>query len=118
MSAKTTNLPGSVIVETVGTGLNISRSPMAGAPPTVAFNVNFQYADHTYLVDAEGAKIKLLQQGENTRFVGYTTQQSGEFYLLPMKTMDGKVTCLGEFLASAWDAAIQSDMAKTNPMMP
>jgi hypothetical protein len=110
MAAKETNLNGSVVVETVGTTLNITRSPIAGTPPTVAYSVQLGYADHSYLVD-KGAKVKLLTQGENAKWVGYTPEQVMSLFRTPMKRADGTDTVLGEFLAELWDAAIQADLA-------
>ena len=59
MAAKETTLSGSVVVETVATGFNVNRIPVAGTPPTVALSVGVGYADHSYLVDAKGEKVKV-----------------------------------------------------------
>ena len=109
MAAKETPLTGSVVVETVGTTLNITRSLIAGTPPAVAYAVNLGYADHSYLVD-KGSKVKLLTQGENPRWIGYQPEQVMALFGTPMKRADGTDTVLGEFLAELWDAAIQADL--------
>jgi hypothetical protein len=121
VSAKTSILTGNVLVETVGLGLNISRTPVAGTPPTVQFNVGMSYCDQTYLVDAKGARVKLLTQNENQKHVGFTQDQTTALYLTPMKLADGTDTCFGEILSNLWDAAIVADIANpvaSGPMGP
>lgn len=112
MAAKETTLPGSVVVETVGQSLTINRIPVASKPPTIQFAVNSTYVDNTYLVDADGTKIQLLQQGSDTRYLGLTPQESGELYLIPCTSARYPgLSTLGDILAAAWDAAIVADLA-------
>lgn len=107
MAAKQTPISGSLMVETVGTSMTINRIPVAGTPPSVAFGVSFAYADHTYLVDDQGEKTKLLATNESPKFIGLTPEQAMAFYATPMKTIDGEETSLGEFIADLWDQAIR-----------
>jgi len=74
-AAKETKLPGSVIVETVITSFSLNWRPVAGEPPTVSIDCGASYADHTYLTDEDGNKVKLLLQNENAKFLPLTQDQ-------------------------------------------
>jgi hypothetical protein len=126
MSAKQVTTSSSILTETVGTYLNITRQVQGGGQPgllpgvqsevpTVAFSVQAAYADHEYLVDAEGNKLRLLASNRNQRHISIFGDDATAFYMTPMKLMDGTTTCLGEFLSDLWDAAIVADLAKPTP---
>ncbi len=110
MSAKSTKLPGSVVVETTGTNLSFFRQPAFVGGSAVGMNtqLNAGYADHSYLVDDSGKKVKLLTANENSRNL---PMDAAAFNAEPV-TYKGKDTTLGEVINALWDAAIEADLAK------
>lgn len=121
MAAKTeVKQAGSILTETAGTTLVITRTVHTGdqGVPVVKFNVRMEYAEAEYLIDAEGNRIRLLSSNMNPKQVYHADDASMEFYMTPMKTADGEDTVLGEFLSQLWDQDIVADMQKpnTNPV--
>lgn len=111
MSAKQTTLTGSVLQETVGISLNITRFPVAGPPPTVGYAISYSFGDHTYLVSPGGERVKLLSQGENQRGVNLTPERVGYFLSTPItEEMVGR--SLGDVVADLWDAEIAAEINK------
>lgn len=113
MAAKEVTLSGTPKRFTVGTALNLNRTPIkgsAGAPPTVQFGVGIQISDETYLVDDKDAKLELLASNENPQYLGYTPEEAAAFYAMPMKTADGVDTVLGEFISDQMDLAIKAKL--------
>ena len=120
MAARTSIINGRILTETALSNLNITRnvqgSPMgmSGSPvstvPVVAFGINLNYSDTEYLIDETGVKERVLTQGLNPKWIGYSPEQVNKFFSIPMKTAEGINTVLGEFLAEQLDIAIQADL--------
>lgn len=108
MAAKQVTSTSSILTETVGTVLTITRTPKQGAPPTVAYGVRFQYADHLFLVDGAGAKESLLHAGTNPRSAILNPTQVQAMMAAPCKTADGTECTVADLIGDLWDEAIRT----------
>lgn len=106
MAANTTTSTASILTETVGTVLTITRTPRQGTPPTVSYSVRTQFADHLYTVDSEGARLALLHAGTNPQSSVLTQAQVQALLGAACKRSDGTDTTMAELLGDLWDAAI------------
>lgn len=124
MAAKESIANSRILTETALVHLQITRTIIGGGsmapgaapvPPSEAFGMNMGYADAEYLVDASGARERILTQGQNQRWVNLAPDQVEALRATPMKTADGAATTWGAFTDQLLDALIVADMAKEVP---
>ena len=120
MAAKATIVDGRILTETALANLTIIRSipfgnGMPGMPAVTGvdpvFGVNLAYADSEFLVDSTGKRERVLTQGLNQHWMGYTPEQVAAMRATPLHTADGTATTWGEVTDGLLDAAIRADMA-------
>lgn len=124
MAAKESITNSRILTETALVNLQISRSIIGGGPmvpgaapvpPRDAFGLNLSYADTEYLVDASGARERVLTQGQNQRWLNLAPDQVEALRDSPMKAADGAATTWGVFTDQLLDALIVADLAKVVP---
>lgn len=124
MAAKEIIQNSRILTETALVNLQLSRSIIGGSamvpgappvPPSEAFGLNLSYADTEYLVDASGARERVLTQGQNQRWLNLAPDQVEALRNTPMKTAQSEATTWGAFTDQLLDGLIVADMAKAVP---
>ena len=111
MAIKTTQLPGSVSVETTVISINHTLTNLAGPPPTKRLQVGVTYADDTYLVDSKGVKTQLLATGGCPRYAPFTEEEAKALYETPLESSAFPgLSTLGEILFASGDAAVTASL--------